>query len=53
MIKEQEKDLFAEGALYGPREQKKMIDEYIRISTGTCSRDRFLKFLKDKLQIDG
>ena len=30
-----------------------MIDEYISISAGACSRERFLKFLKDKLQMDG
>ena len=53
MTKTQVKDLFTEWALYGPQEQKKMIDEYISISAGTCSRVRFLNFLKDKLQIDG
>jgi hypothetical protein len=53
MTREQEKDLFAEWALYEPKEQKKMIDEYISITEGNCSRDRFLNFLKDKLQIDG
>ena len=53
MTKEQEKDLFTEWALYGPQEQKKMIDEYISISAGACSRERFLNFLKDKLQMDG
>ncbi len=53
MTKTQEKDLFTEWALYGPQEQKKMIDEYISISAGICSRDRFLNFLKDKLQIEG
>jgi hypothetical protein len=52
MTKTQEKDLFTEWALYGPQEQKKMIDEYISISAGTCSRDRFLKFIKNKIQID-
>ncbi len=52
MTKTQEKDLFTEWALYEPQEQKKMIDEYISISAGACSRDRFLNFLKDKLQID-
>ncbi len=52
MTKIQEKDLFTEWALYGPQEQKKMIDEYLSISTGACSRDRFLNFLKDKIQID-
>ncbi len=52
MTKTQEKDLFTEWALYGPQEQKKMIDEYISISAGTCSRDRFLNFLKNKIQID-
>ena len=53
MTKAQEKDLFTEWALYGPQEQKKMIDEYISISAGACSRDNFLNFLKDKLKIDG
>ena len=53
MTKAQQKDLFTEWALYGPLEQKKMIDEYLCISEGNCSRDRFLNFLKDKLQIDG
>ena len=31
---------------------KKMIDEYIRISAGACSRDRFLNVLKEKLKMD-
>ncbi len=53
MNKAKEKDLFTEWALYGPQEQKKMIDEYISISAGACSRERFLNFLKDKLQMDG
>lgn len=53
MTKEQEKDLFTEWALYGPQEQKKMIDEYITISAEDCSRERFLNFLRAKLQIDG
>ena len=52
MNKAKEKDLFAEWALYGPQEQKEMIDEYIRISAGACSRERFLTFLKHKLQMD-
>ena len=53
MTKAQQEDLFIEWALYGPQEQKKMIDEYLGISAGNCSRDRFLNFLKDKLKIDG
>ncbi len=52
MNKTQEKDLFTEWALYESQEQKKMIDEYISISAGACSRERFLNFLKDKLKID-
>jgi hypothetical protein len=52
MTKAQEKDLFTEWARYGPQEQKKMIDEYISISGESCSRNRFLHFLKDKIQID-
>jgi hypothetical protein len=53
MNKSKEKYLFTEGALCGPQEQKKMIDEYISISAGVCSRERFLNFLKVKLQIQG
>jgi len=30
-----------------------MIDEFISISAENCSRDRFLNFLKDKLEIEG
>lgn len=31
-----------------------MIDEYLIITNaGNCSKDRFLSFLKDKLQIEG
>jgi hypothetical protein len=40
------------GALWTPRAIK-MIDEYISITAGACSRERFLNFLKDKLQMDG
>jgi hypothetical protein len=52
MNKAKEKDLFTEWAFYGPQEQKKMIDEYISISAGACSRERFLNYLRDKLQMD-
>ena len=52
MNKAKEKDLFAEWARYEPLEQKKMIDEYIIISAGACSRETFLTFLKHKLQMD-
>jgi hypothetical protein len=53
MNKAKEKDLFTEWALYGPQEQKKLIDEYIIVSAGACSRERFLNFLKDKFRMDG
>jgi hypothetical protein len=53
MTKAQEKDLFIEWALYGPQEQKKMIEEYLSSSNENCSRERFLNFLKGKLQISG
>jgi hypothetical protein len=53
MNKAKEKNLFTEWALYGPQEQKKMIDEYINISAGACSRERFLNFLEDKLKMEG
>jgi hypothetical protein len=52
MTKAQEKDLFTKWALCGPIEQRLMIGEYLRVSEGgACSKDRFLNFLKDKLQI--
>ena len=53
MTRAQEKDLFIEWGLYEPQEQKKMIEEYLSISNENCSRERFLNFLKDKLQIEG
>ena len=53
MTRAQEKDLFIEWGPYEPQEQKKMIEEYLSISNENCSRERFLNFLKDKLQIDG
>ena len=53
MTRAQEKDLFIEWGLYEPQEQKKMIEEYLSISNKNCSRERFLNFLKDKLQIEG
>ena len=30
MTKAQQKDLFTEWAIYGPQEQRKMIDEYLQ-----------------------
>ncbi len=30
-----------------------MIDEYVCISGGNCNKERFLSFLKEKLQIAG
>lgn len=53
MTEAQRKDLFVGWALYGPQRQKEMIDEYLSISEGNCSQERFLNFLKDQLQIDG
>ena len=53
MNKAQQKDLFIEWVLYGPVEQRLMIDEYLCISEGNCSKERFLDFLKDKLHIAG
>lgn len=53
MTKAQEEDLFVEWGLYGSKEQRKMIDEYISVSAGKCSRERFLNFLKEKLEIEG
>ncbi len=53
MTKAQEKDLFTEWALYEPIEQRLMIEEYLSISAGNCSRDSFLNFLKEKVEIEG
>jgi len=53
MTEAQKKDLFTEWALHGPVEQRKMIDEYLAISKGNCSKNIFLSFLKDKLEIEG
>ena len=51
MTKAQEKDLFNEWGLYEPTEQRLMIDEYLCVSEGNCSKERFLSFLKDKMGI--
>lgn len=53
MTEAQQKDLYTEWALYGPIEQRLMIDEYLRISEGHCSKERFLDFLKEKIEIAG
>ena len=53
MTEAQQKDLFTEWALYEPVEQRLMIKEYLSISAGKCSKDSFLNFLKDKLEIEG
>ena len=52
MTKAQQEDLFTEWALYEPIEQRLMIDEYLCVSEGNCSKNRFLDFLKDKREID-
>ena len=52
MTKAQQKDLFTEWALYDPAVQQLMIDDYLRVSEGNCSKERFLDFLEDKLQIE-
>jgi hypothetical protein len=53
MTNAQIKDLFIEWALYEPHDQRSMIEEYLRFSQGNGSKDMFLNFLKDKLQIEG
>lgn len=53
MTKAQQKDLFTEWSLYEPTEQRAMVNEYLCISEGNCNKDRFLDFLKDKLEIEG
>ena len=53
MTKEQEKDLFTEWERYKPTEQRLMIDEYLCVSEGNGSKERFLSFLRDKMEIEG
>jgi len=54
MTNTQTKDIFTEWALYEPRQQKLMINEYFNtVGEEDCSRERFLEFLKEKLEIKG
>ena len=54
MTNAQQKDLFTEWALYESTGQQLMNDEYnLRVSEGNCSKDSFLSFLKDRLEIEG
>ena len=53
MTEAQQEDLFTEWVFYEPTEQRLMIEEYLSISEGNCSKDRFLDFLKDKLRVAG
>jgi len=53
MTNAQREDLFIEWGLYEPREQRLMIEEYLRFSQGNGNKDMFLGFLKDRLQIEG
>lgn len=53
MTEDQQKDLLIEWELYGPAEQQAIIDEYLLVCGGVCSKQRFLDFLKDKLEIEG
>jgi hypothetical protein len=53
MTKEQQEDLLTEWSLYEPTEQRLMINEYRYSSEGNCNKDRFLDFLKEKLEIEG
>jgi hypothetical protein len=54
MNSEQMKDLFVEWSLYEPHAQRSMLSEYsYTVSEKECCRERFLEFLKDKLQIEG
>ena len=53
MTKAHQEDLFAEWAFCESTEQRLMIDEYLGVSEGDCSKNRFLNFLKEKLEIEG
>lgn len=45
--------MFVELVLQEPKVERLMIEEYISISDGKCSKNSFLDFLKDKLEIAG
>ncbi len=52
MTEAQVKDLFIEWGLYSPREQREMIEEYLRKYEGYCCKEGF-SFLKAQLEIEG
>lgn len=53
MTETQQDDLLVEWSLCDPNRQQEIIDEFVQICNGHFSRDRFLDFLKDRLQIEG
>jgi hypothetical protein len=53
MTNAQIKELFIEWALYKPHDQRSMIEEYLRFSQENGSKEMFLNFLKDKMQLEG
>ncbi len=54
MTSEQENDLLVEWSLYGPIAQKKIVDEYLSItSKANCNWESFLAFLQERIDIVG
>jgi hypothetical protein len=53
MTETQQDDLLVEWSFCDPKRQQEIIDEFVQICNGHFSRDRFLDFLKDRLQIEG
>lgn len=53
MTETQQDDLLVEWSLCDPKRQQEIIDEFVQLSNGYYSRDRFLDFLKDRLQTEG
>lgn len=49
----QQKDLYAEWDLYDEVAQDEMVSEYRLQERGNYSKDSFLSFLQEKLEIEG
>ncbi len=53
MTKEQIEDLLIEWNLYSKSQQEPILQEFLSLYQESYSQKDFLRFLRDKLQIDG
>ncbi len=53
MTEAQQEDLLVEWNLRDQKRQQEIIVEFVRLCNGHFSRDRFLDYFKDRLQIEG